>query len=182
MEANDENEQGSSLPVVCQNFFSRCANSRISSAVQPSSFQAAVSRDFLFFMAVNQSGFPVPQETICTFLTTSATPAKLKYEELLRKLESRHDDDKIDAVKMITQMLIDGDRSGNRFLVPVLKYCLNTENHELKKLLLLFWEVVERNGPDGRLLQEMVLVWFVTLSFACANFCFSLSLFFSRLP
>lgn len=39
-----------------------------------------------------------------------------------------------------------------RFVMP------NHDNHQLKKLLLVFWEIIPKHGPDGKLLPEMILV------------------------
>jgi hypothetical protein len=36
----------------------------------------------------------------------------------------------------------------------------------MKKLLLLFWELCEKTGPDGKLLHEMILVWYAPTIFA----------------
>lgn len=33
-----------------------------------------------------------------------------------------------------------------------------SQNHTIKKLLLIFWEIVPKTTPDGKLLQEMILV------------------------
>lgn len=32
------------------------------------------------------------------------------------------------------------------------------DDHTIKKLLLIFWEIVPKTGKDGKLLQEMILV------------------------
>jgi len=44
----------------------------------------------------------------------------------------------------------------------VLKYLVPIENHEIKKLLYLFWESIEKRKPDGSLKDEILL--------ACNNF------------
>ncbi len=40
----------------------------------------------------------------------------------------------------------------------VIRYCLPSNDHQIKKLLLIFWEIVPKRGPDGKLLHEMILV------------------------
>lgn len=45
-----------------------------------------------------------------------------------------------------------------RMLMTVIRYCINTENHELKKLLMLFWEIVPKYDANRKLLPEMILV------------------------
>ena len=49
----------------------------------------------------------------------------------------------------------------------LLQYCSHTENHELKKLLMYYWEVVRKYDARGELLPEMILVWYV-IAAACA--------------
>jgi len=42
--------------------------------------------------------------------------------------------------------------------MPVIKYTLHSSNHTVKKLLLLYLEIVEKKDANGHLLQEMILV------------------------
>ena len=42
--------------------------------------------------------------------------------------------------------------------MTVIRYCLPSNDHQIKKLLLIFWEIVPKRGPDGKLLHEMILV------------------------
>jgi coatomer subunit beta len=39
------------------------------------------------------------------------------------------------------------------YLIPI-----QTDNHSLKKVLLYYWEVIEKVKPDGKLKEEMILV------------------------
>lgn len=43
-------------------------------------------------------------------------------------------------------------------LMIVIRYLLPSNDHQIKKLLLIFWEIVPKRGPDGKLLHEMILV------------------------
>lgn len=43
-------------------------------------------------------------------------------------------------------------------LMTIIRYVLPSRDHEVKKLLLIFWEIVPKRGPDGKLLHEMILV------------------------
>ena len=45
-----------------------------------------------------------------------------------------------------------------RMLMTVIRFCINTDNHELKKLLMLYWEIVPKYDPSNKLLPEMILV------------------------
>lgn len=54
-------------------------------------------------------------------------------------------------------LILDGDPMP-KVLMTVIRFCLTTDHHELKKVLMLFWEIVPKYGPDGKLLPEMILV------------------------
>ena len=45
-----------------------------------------------------------------------------------------------------------------RFLIFSYRFCINTDDHHLKKVLMLYWEIVPKYGADGKLLPEMILV------------------------
>ena len=45
-----------------------------------------------------------------------------------------------------------------KLLMTVIRFCVPCDDHKIKKLLLVYWEVVEKTGPDGKLLPEMILV------------------------
>lgn len=43
-------------------------------------------------------------------------------------------------------------------LMPIIRFVLPLQDHMIKKLLLIFWEIVPKTGQDGKLLHEMILV------------------------
>ena len=43
-------------------------------------------------------------------------------------------------------------------LMTIIRFVLPMQNHTIKKLLLIFWEIVPKTGQDGKLLHEMILV------------------------
>ena len=42
--------------------------------------------------------------------------------------------------------------------MTIIRFLLPSNDHTLKKLLLIFWEIVPKTSTDGKLLQEMILV------------------------
>jgi coatomer subunit beta len=51
--------------------------------------------------------------------------------------------------------------NGERFpslLMNIIRFVMPNADHKVKKLLLVFWEIVPKSTPDGKLLQEMILV------------------------
>ena len=60
------------------------------------------------------------------------------------------------ALKMLIKQIIN-DESFPRMIMSVLQQAQIHEDHDLKKLLFLYWEVVEKSKPDGTAKDEMVL-------------------------
>jgi coatomer subunit beta len=48
--------------------------------------------------------------------------------------------------------------------MPIIQYVLPSRNKALKKLLHFYWEVCPKYDEDGKLKQEMILVWCVVSS------------------
>ena len=61
------------------------------------------------------------------------------------------------ALKKIIHLMLNGERFPG-LLMPVIQYVMPSRDHTLKKLLLVFWEIVPKTTPDGKLLHEMILV------------------------
>ena len=79
--------------------------------------------------------------------------------------------DKNETLERLILMLLNGDKVSPSILMYVIRFCLPSIDHRLKKNLLLFWEVVPKvtyyhchmkqevqTNPQGKLLHEMILV------------------------
>jgi len=55
-------------------------------------------------------------------------------------------------------MIMSGEKMSPQLMMYVIRFCLPADDHTIKKLLLIFWEIVPKVGPDGKLLSEMILV------------------------
>ena len=64
---------------------------------------------------------------------------------------------KIEALKRVIQMILNGEKIQN-LLMTVIRFVMPLQDHTVKKLLLIFWEVVPKYAPDGKMLHEMILV------------------------
>lgn len=78
-------------------------------------------------------------------------------EEILKQLEDSDDKVKVKALKSAILMMLGGEPMP-RILMTVIRFCINTEHHEFKKLLMLFWEIVPKYDSEKKLLPEMILV------------------------
>ena len=44
-------------------------------------------------------------------------------------------------------------------LMHIIRFVMPAKNKALKKLLLVYWEICPKTNPDGKMKQEMILVW-----------------------
>lgn len=77
--------------------------------------------------------------------------------QLKQDLENGDVQTKIDALKKTIHMILNGERLPG-LLMTIIRFVLPLQDHTIKKLLLIFWEIVPKTSPDGKLLQEMILV------------------------
>ncbi|XP_050543636.1 coatomer subunit beta [Daktulosphaira vitifoliae] len=77
--------------------------------------------------------------------------------QLKADLEKGDNKTKIDALKKVIQMIANGERLPGLLMI-IIRFVLPLQDHTIKKLLLIFWEIVPKTTPDGKLLQEMILV------------------------
>jgi len=114
-------------------------------------------------------------ESYCTFtLASDVTAGGLpSQEEICNDLESKDPQVKRHALKAAVMALLGGETMP-RVLMQVIRFCMNTDDKQLKKLCCLFWEVVPKyqeptsdevlraSSGGGRLrrkmLPEMILV------------------------
>ena len=79
-------------------------------------------------------------------------------EDLRAQMESSDDKVKISAIKSLILMMVNGEKPGPGAMMHVIRFCINTRNKQLKKILYVFWEIVKKYDEDGKLLTEMILV------------------------
>lgn len=94
--------------------------------------------------------------TVLLFNPTDKTSPPSQ-DEILKGLESLKVDVKIQAVKNAILALLNGE-SLPKVLMSIIRFCSTNEDHQLKKLLMIYWEVVQKYDASGKLLPEMILV------------------------
>ena len=65
---------------------------------------------------------------------------------------------KICALKKVIQLILGGEKMSPTMLMTVIRFVMPSQDHTIKKLLLVFWEVVPKYSADGKMLHEMILV------------------------
>ncbi|XP_060526014.1 coatomer subunit beta [Cylas formicarius] len=93
-----------------------------------------------------------------TLINASSDSEPYNEMQLKSDLEKGDTDQKIEALKKTIRMILAGERLPPGFLMIIIRYVLPLQDHTAKKLLLIFWEIVPKTSPDGKLLQEMILV------------------------
>eukprot|EP00298_Acanthocystis_sp_HF-20_P010885 c19104_g1_i1.p1 GENE.c19104_g1_i1~~c19104_g1_i1.p1 ORF type:complete len:945 (-),score=413.74 c19104_g1_i1:191-3025(-) len=95
-------------------------------------------------------------ETNCTLLLAGSdlTPP---IEELKKLIESKDENDKVSALKKIIIGMLNGEQL-DELLMHIIRYASTSNHHMLKKLLMIYWECVEKRTADGALQPTMILV------------------------
>eukprot|EP01105_Mastigella_eilhardi_P020580 TRINITY_DN490_c0_g2_i1.p1 TRINITY_DN490_c0_g2~~TRINITY_DN490_c0_g2_i1.p1 ORF type:complete len:991 (-),score=335.04 TRINITY_DN490_c0_g2_i1:260-3124(-) len=91
------------------------------------------------------------------YLLIHEDKAEAKVDDLRKMLEKGDVPQKIAAMKQIIVSTANGEKLP-QLLVPILRFATPCQDHVMKKLLLLYWEVVEKHDPTtGKLKPEMIL-------------------------
>lgn len=78
-------------------------------------------------------------------------------QKLKKDLEQGDEALQIETLKKVIKLLLNGERLPG-LLMTIIRFVMPSQNHTIKKLLLIFWEIVPKTTADGKLLQEMILV------------------------
>jgi len=95
-----------------------------------------------------------PCYTLINFPSDSEPPNEMQLKADLEKGDPKT---KIEALKKVIHMIANGERLPGLLMI-IIRFVLPLQDHTIKKLLLIFWEIVPKTSPDGKLLQEMILV------------------------
>jgi coatomer subunit beta len=93
----------------------------------------------------------------CTLLLHYDKAIPPNEDEISDLLTAKDVASKISGLKTLISLQLNGEAMPKQ-LMTVIRFCVPENDHMIKKLLLVYWEVVEKTGPDGKLLPEMILV------------------------
>lgn len=99
----------------------------------------------------------VAEQPCYTLINIPIDAEPLNELQLKQDLEKGDVQTKIEALKKTIHMILCGERLPG-LLMTIIRFVLPLQDHTIKKLLLIFWEIVPKTSPDGKLLQEMILV------------------------
>lgn len=77
--------------------------------------------------------------------------------EIAKLLEKGSEEEKLDAMKTLI-LLILSDEHFPRMIMTVVQHAMRVDSTEMKKLLILYWETIEKTNSDGTIKDEMVML------------------------
>ncbi len=81
-------------------------------------------------------------------------------QELKTHLEKGTDESKVETMKRILTIMLNGD-SMPTLLMHIIRFVMPSKSKPLKKLLYFYYEICPKLDSNGKLKQEMILVWYV---------------------
>mmetsp|Transcript_43395 Transcript_43395/g.101926 ORF Transcript_43395/g.101926 Transcript_43395/m.101926 type:complete len:947 (+) Transcript_43395:273-3113(+) len=96
-------------------------------------------------------------EKQCTYLIYDENVVRTEPSELAAGLESNDVKLKVSTMKKIILLMLNGEQL-QTLLMKVIQFVVPNEDKQLKKLLYLYLEAVEKRSADGHLLPEMILI------------------------
>ncbi|KAK0163323.1 hypothetical protein PV327_007018 [Microctonus hyperodae] len=99
----------------------------------------------------------ITEQSCYTLINIPMDSEPLNELQMKQDLEKGEIPVKIEALKKTIHMILVGERLPG-LLMTIIRFVLPLQDHTIKKLLLIFWEIVPKTSADGKLLQEMILV------------------------
>lgn len=99
----------------------------------------------------------VETEKYCTVLIHYEKGVPPTSEELAKKLESKKESIQAEALEELILLMINGE-SYPKLLMTIIRFVVTSRDHRVKKLLQIYWEIVEKTKDNGDLKEEMILV------------------------
>lgn len=85
-------------------------------------------------------------------------------QELRTALEKGTDENKVETMRRILTVMLNGD-SMPQLLMHIIRFVMPSKHKNLKKLLYFYYEICPKTDANGKLKQEMILVWYKAHSF-----------------
>lgn len=79
-------------------------------------------------------------------------------QDLRNQLEKGTDESKVETMKRILTVMLNGDPMPS-LLMHIIRFVMPSKSKPLKKLLYLYYEICPKLDSNGKMKQEMILVW-----------------------
>jgi len=96
-------------------------------------------------------------EKHCTVLIYYDKGVPPTSDDLGKRLENKKDSVKAEALEELVLLMINGE-AYPKLLMSIIKFVVASSDHRVKKLLMIYWEVVDKCKENGDLKEEMILV------------------------
>ena len=80
------------------------------------------------------------------------------YRDVLKKISSKVISDKEEALKTVLGSMVNDDNYPEDLMINVIHHLTIVDDIKIKKLLFLFWEVIDKHKPDGTMKDEIILL------------------------
>lgn len=80
-------------------------------------------------------------------------------QDLKTQLEKGTDETKMETMRRILTIMLNGDPMPN-LLMHIIRFVMPSKSKPLKKLLYFYYEICPKLDSNGKLKQEMILVWY----------------------
>lgn len=80
-------------------------------------------------------------------------------QDIRNQLEKGNDETKVETMKRVLTVMLNGD-SMPQLLMQIIRFVMPSKSKQLKKLLYLYYEICPKLDANGKLKQEMILVWY----------------------
>ena len=98
-------------------------------------------------------------ENSWSLVKDSATDGTPTMSELRTQLEKGTDESKVETMKRILTIMINGDPMP-QLLMHIIRFVMPSKSKPLKKLLYFYYEICPKLDAQGKLKQEFILVWY----------------------
>eukprot|EP00933_Yihiella_yeosuensis_P040295 TRINITY_DN34578_c0_g1_i1.p1 TRINITY_DN34578_c0_g1~~TRINITY_DN34578_c0_g1_i1.p1 ORF type:complete len:1008 (-),score=269.56 TRINITY_DN34578_c0_g1_i1:146-3169(-) len=99
----------------------------------------------------------VENDKYCTVLIHYEKGVPPTSDEIAKKLENKKDSVKAEALEELVLLMINGE-SYPKLLMTIIRFVCTCNDHRVKKLLTIYWEIVDKTKENGDLKEEMILV------------------------
>ena len=103
------------------------------------------------------SGEKEVEKRYCHFIIASSDIVDApSQQEIVTAFQKGTIADKLENLKTLVK-LINSDENYPRLIMPVLTNLQQLQDHDIKKVLFLYWEIIEKTNYDGTIKEELIL-------------------------
>ena len=107
-------------------------------------------------------------DKVCTLIINGETKVQPSPMDIQKKIEQassiymqKKDAKKlVEALEELLLFMVNGN-SYPKLLMTIIRFVITCDDHRVKKLQSLYWEICDKVKDNGELKEEMVLVWYV---------------------